>query len=63
LAEPSNPFRHTARELLALSALRSGDLAAARRWGQAALDDADAPASLRARVDILMALAGENAKS
>jgi hypothetical protein len=63
LAQPNGPFRHTARELLALSAWRSGDLAAARRWGEAALADPEAPASLRARVDILMALTGENGKS
>ena len=63
LAQPSGPFRHTARELLALSAWRSGDMAAARRWGEAALSDPDAPAGLRARMDVLMALTGENGKS
>jgi hypothetical protein len=63
LAQPSGPFRHTARELLALSAWRSGDMATARRWGEAALSDPEAPASLRARIDILMALTSENGKS
>lgn len=63
LATPKGALRHSARELLALSAWRNGDLAAALRWGDAALADPDAPASLRARVDILMAVAGEGAKS
>jgi hypothetical protein len=63
LAQPSGVFRHTARELLALAAWRSGDMAAARRWGEAALSDPEVPASLRARVDTLMTLTSENAKS
>ena len=37
LAEPARTYRHTARELLALSAWRNNDLAAARRY----LDMAD----------------------
>ena len=63
LAQPNGPFRHTARELLALSAWRNGDVPAARRWGEAALADPEAPAGLRARIDILMELTGENSKS
>lgn len=63
LAQPNGAFRHTARELLALSAWRNGDAAAARRWAEAALSDPEVPAGLRARMDVLMALTGENAKS
>lgn len=63
LAQPNGPFRHSARELLALSAWRNGDMAAARRWAEAALSDPDAPASLRARIDVLKALTSENGKS
>lgn len=63
LAQPNGPFRHSARELLALSAWRGGDMAAARRWAEAALADPDAPASLRARIDVLLALTSENGKS
>lgn len=63
LAEGNGSIRHSARELLALSAWRNHDTAAARRWGKAALDDQQAPADLRARIDILMALTGEGAKS
>jgi hypothetical protein len=63
LAQPSGSFRHSARELLALSAWRSGDMATARRWAEAALSDPDAPAGLRARIDVLKALTSENGKS
>ncbi len=63
LAEPNGPMRHSARELLALSAWRNNDMAAARRWAEAALADQDAPADLRARIDILMALTGNSTKS
>jgi hypothetical protein len=63
LAQPNGSFRHSARELLALSAWRSGDMAAARRWAESALSDPDAPAGLRARIDVLKALTSENGKS
>jgi hypothetical protein len=62
LARPDGAFRHTARELLALSAWRAGDATAARRWAEAAAGDAAAPAALKARMDILLALLGESAK-
>lgn len=63
LAGGDGPMRHSARELLALSAWRNNDMAAARRWAEAALADQDAPPDLRARLDILMALTGNSAKS
>jgi hypothetical protein len=63
LARPDGAFRHSAREVLALSAWKSGDAAAARRWADAAVGDPDAPAGLKARLDILLALLGEAAKS
>lgn len=63
LAQPGLPFRHSAREIIALSAWKNGDTAAARKWAEAAAADADAPAGLKARVDILLALTGESAKS
>ena len=63
LAQPNGSFRHSARELLALSAWRSGDMATARRWAETALSDPDAPAGLRARIDVLKALTSENGKS
>jgi uncharacterized protein YjgD (DUF1641 family) len=38
-------------------------MAAARRWAETALSDPDAPAGLRARIDVLKALTSENGKS
>lgn len=49
-------FRHSARELLALSAWRNGDPAAARRWVEAARSDGDAPGELRQRMELLAAI-------
>jgi hypothetical protein len=59
LAGAGAPFRHSARELLAFAAWKAGDTAALRKWSQLVRDDAETPASLRSRVDVLMALAGE----
>ena len=56
------PFRHTARELLALSAWRAGDQGASRRWIDLILTDAQTPSSTRARIEMLMALTGGRAK-
>jgi hypothetical protein len=63
LTQPSGPFRHTARELLALSAWHNKDTAAARKWAEAARGDLEAPAGLRARMDVLTALLPEAAKT
>jgi len=63
VAQPNGVFRHTARELLALSAWRNGDAAAARRWADAAKNDPEAPAALRARMDVLTELLPETSKS
>jgi hypothetical protein len=56
LTQPSGVFRHTARELLALSAWRNGDMAAARRWVDAAKNDLEVPASVRSRMELLASL-------
>jgi hypothetical protein len=58
LTAPDRAFRHTARELLALAAWRTGDQAAAKRWFDMITTDAETPAGTRARVDVLIALAG-----
>jgi hypothetical protein len=63
LTQPGRTFRHTARELIALSAWHNGDAAATRRWTDAAKGDPEAPPALRARMDVLTALLGETAKS
>jgi hypothetical protein len=56
LTGSTSTFRHTARELLALSAWRVGDTAAARRWGDMIMTDGETPSSMRQRVEVLLAL-------
>ena len=63
LAEPSRSFRHTARELLALSAWRNRDLAAARRYLDMIATDAETPPGTRARADVLSGLIAADSKS
>ena len=63
LAEPSRSFRHTARELLALSAWRNHDLATARRYLDMIATDAETPAGTRARAEVLSALIAADSKS
>ena len=50
------PFRHSARELLALSAFKAGDIQGLRRWADMITGDAETPASMRARMEALLAL-------
>ena len=63
LAEPSRTFRHTARELLALSAWRNHDFTAARRYIDMIATDAETPPGTRARIDVLSALIAADGKS
>ena len=60
---PGATFRHTARELLALSAWRTNDTAAARQWLDVIANDGETPASLRSRAEALQALLPPVAKS
>jgi hypothetical protein len=60
---PGATFRHTARELLALSAWRANDTTAARRWLDVIANDGETPASLRSRAEALQALLPPVAKS
>ena len=57
-----NPFRHTAREMIALAAWRTGDMAAAKRWFEMITADGETPAGTRSRVEMLMALAAGEGK-
>jgi hypothetical protein len=63
LAEPGRTFRHTARELLALSAWHNHDLAAARRYIDMMAGDGETPPGARARIDVLSALIAADGKS
>lgn len=62
-AAPGATFRHTARELLALSAWRANDTAAARKWLDLIANDGESPPSLRSRAEALQALLPPVAKS
>ena len=59
----NSTFRHTARELLALSAWRVNDATAARKWLDLIASDAETPPSLRSRAEALQALLPPVAKS
>ena len=56
-------FRHSARELLALSAWRAHDTTAARQWLDLIANDGETPPSLRSRAEALQALLPPVAKS
>jgi hypothetical protein len=60
---PGATFRHSARELLALSAWRANDTAAARQWLDMIANDGETPPSLRSRAEALQALLPPVAKS
>ena len=60
---PGATFRHTARELLALSAWRVNDTAAARQWLDMIANDGETPPGLRSRAEALQALLPPVAKS
>jgi hypothetical protein len=62
LTAAQRAFRHTARELLALSAWRAGDAAATKKWLDMIATDSETPASTRTRIDVLMALVGDGSK-
>jgi hypothetical protein len=63
LTTADRPFRHTARELLALSAWRNGDTAAAKRWLDLIATDAETPAGTRQRMEVLTTLSNDKAKT
>jgi hypothetical protein len=60
---PAATFRHTARELLALSAWRANDTAATRQWLDLIANDGETPPGLRSRAEALQALLPPVAKS
>jgi len=62
-AAPGATFRHTARELLALSAWHANDAAATRQWLDLIANDGETPPSLRSRAEALQALLPPVAKS
>ena len=63
LAAEDRTFRHTAREFLVLAAWRAGDTAAAKRWSDMLMTDAQTPAATRSRVERVMALGATESRS
>ncbi|HLN09054.1 MAG TPA: tetratricopeptide repeat protein [Xanthobacteraceae bacterium] len=56
-------FHNTAREILAFSAWRASDRAAARHWADMIMTDPETPSGTRSRVEVLMALTAPDGKS
>lgn len=50
------PFRHTAREMLGLAALKKGDYEEAGRWFDQIVADPDTPRNLRERIEVYAAI-------
>ena len=61
--EPNATFRHTARELLALSAWHANDMTSARKWLDMLANDSETPPGMRSRAEALQALLPPVAKS
>jgi hypothetical protein len=59
LAATGSPWRHTAREILGLSAWRHGDFAAAKTYFEEIAADQEAPQGLRQRVALMLTLVEE----
>jgi hypothetical protein len=57
LTGANGAFRQSARELIGLVAWRTGDQDTARRWFDMILADPDVPAGVRARIEVINALA------
>lgn len=57
------PFRHSARELLALAAWRAGKQDEVNKWSELIRADPETPPSIRSRIDVLTALATGGGKS
>ena len=56
LADSGRAFRHSARELLALSAWRNNDVTAAKKYLDEIAKDGETPAGVRGRADVLNGL-------
>jgi hypothetical protein len=55
-------FRYSARELLALSAWKQGDMSAARQWADMIVTDPQTPAGARSRAEVLSELIAAGGK-
>ena len=62
LTAAERPFRYSARELLALSAWKQGDMSAARQWTDMIMTDPQTPAGARSRAQVLSELIAAGGK-
>ena len=62
LAQSDRTFRHSARELLALSAWHHNDVATAKKYLDMMAQDAETPPGVRSRADVLAALIAATGK-
>jgi len=62
LTGPERAFRYSARELLAVSAWKQGDLSAARQWTDTIMSDPQTPAGARSRAEVLSQLIAAGGK-
>lgn len=62
LTAQDRAFRHSARELLALSAWKESDMGAARQWTNMIVTDPQTPAGLRSRAEVLSELIAASGK-
>ena len=61
LAGANDPWRHSAREILGLSAYRAKDLANASKWFEAVVGDKDVPQPARQRAELMLQLIAADA--
>lgn len=54
MAVPASAFRHSAREVLGLSAYKAGDFAKARQWFQAIVSDQQSPRNIANRAQMML---------
>jgi hypothetical protein len=62
LTAADKTFRHTARELLALSAWKAGDMTAAKQWADMITTDPQSPEATRSRAEVLSELIAAGGK-
>lgn len=62
LTAQDRAFRHSARELLALSAWKGGDMGAARQWTDMIISDPQTPSGARSRAEVLSELIAASGK-
>ena len=62
LATPQNALRHSAREVLGLSAYKQGDFARAKEWFEAIAADQQSPRNLANRAQMLLDLIAASGK-